>query len=341
MNSLKRSQLSVFLSVFMALVLLLGLASCAGREADVPSEAPPASSSPSVPSRPAPSFANPLDVPGGPDNPPTDIPSFTELVAEKHAINSDTRGWLYLPNTTVNEVVVWNQDPVFYLRRNFAREYYFDGIAYVDSRTRWGDNGRGRRQDLSRNTVIYGHSMEDIPGVENMTLEQLAGVQPDNPRNSPLLFTEFKKLLNERFARQTPYVFFSTLDEDMVWEIFSIHYSNTSVDYNEPNPSDAAWEFLIQDAKARSIWNYDVNVGANDKIITFSTCIYDIDGTPLPSDRDSIFRYVVMARLVERDAPLKAEASFTRNPSPRSGRIAIQGNTVWTWQAGSWTSAPR
>jgi sortase B len=333
----------------MALVLLIGLVACAGRD-DAPSDltpsnsqsSPGASTPPSTSSRPG-GFANPLDVPSGPGElPPMPASGFTELVAEKHAISSDTRGWLYMPNTAIDEVVVWNQDPVFYLRRNFAREYYFDGIAYADSRTRWGDGNRGRRQDLSRNTVIYGHSMEDIPGIEGMTIEQVNNVQPNNPRNSPLLFTEFKKLLNEQFAKQNPYVFFSTLEEDMIWEIFSVHYSNTSVYYNVPDPDDAAWAFLLQDAKARSLWDYDVDVSASDKIITFSTCIYDIDGIPLASDRDSIFRFVVMARLVDVNAPLKSEASFTRNPNPRSGRVAIQGNFVFTWQAnGTWTRAER
>jgi sortase B len=181
--------------------------------------------------------------------------------------------------------------------------------------------------------------MEDLPGIQTMTLEQVAAIQPNNPRNSPLLFSEFKKLLNENFAKATPYVYFSTLDEDMVWEIFSVQYTNMRVPYNHPNPNDADWAVLIQDAKARSVWNYDVNVTTSDKIITFSTCVYNIDGTALSLTQNSEFRFVVMAKLVERDAVLKTEASFTRNPNPRSGATIVVGNNSWAWRNGNWFDA--
>ncbi|MCL2068698.1 MAG: class B sortase [Oscillospiraceae bacterium] len=338
MTYLNRHRL--ILSILLALALVFSLAACSGRDADPPPEEPSSAAPP--PSSSSPSFANPLDVPGGPEVPTVLMPEFTELLAEKHGINSDTVGWLYLPHSSIDDVVVWHdgrngQYNSFYERRNFEKEYYFDGIYYADFRTRWGGDGKGTRENLSRNTVIYGHSMEDIPGIRDMSLEEVAKVEPNNARNSPLMFTEFKKLLNEDFARQNPYIFFSTRDEDMAWEIFSVQFTNISIPYITPNPTredpewgpfmtrmnfpseDASWEWLLRDAEARSVWNYDVEVTTNDKIITMSTCVYNVDDRTFSSSQNNDYRFVVMARLVEKDAVLTAEASFTKNPNPVSG----------------------
>jgi sortase B len=292
----------------LALALTLSLVACAGRDnnsagGDSPALSPP----PAPPAASGPSFVNPLEFPAGPGDSPAPFGAFSERAREKHSLNDHAVGWLYMPNTSIDDVVVWypHDNNEFYLRRDFEKRWSWEGSYYVDFRTAWGNFTRG---DISRNIVIYGHSMEDISNVKNLSLEELDRVPAP-------LFTEFKKLENEQFARQNPYIFFSTLNEDMVWEIFSVHYSNIHVPYNDPNPPPSAFEDLIRDARERSVWDYDVEVTVNDKIITLSTCCYNI--TPgYPND----YRYVVMARLVERGAALKDQASITANREPKSAQ---------------------
>jgi sortase B len=298
-----------FAALLLALALIFSLTACEARNTNLAEDyhpappAPPASLEIS-----APSFVNPLDFPAGPGNLPALPDSFSERAQEKRSINHDTVGWLYMPNTSIDDVIMWSlaDDGEFYLRRNFEQRQSWEGSYFVDFRVAWGNF---TRSDISRNIVVYGHSMEDINNVRALSLEELARVPAP-------LFTEFKKLENEFFARQNPYIFFSTLSEDMVWEVFSVHYSNIHVPYNEPNPSPEMFESLIADAQARSVWIYDVDVTVNDKILTLSTCCYNI-----PHSYSDEYRYVIMARLVPKDATLKTEASLTKNPSPVGAQV--------------------
>jgi len=213
--------------------------------------------------------------------------------------NTDAVGWLYVPNTSLDDPVVWypNDFNEFYLRRDAFGNDLFDGSYFADFRTVWGNF---EREEISRNIVIYGHSMVD---------------DPDAP-----LFSQFKRWWDADFARENPYVFFSTLEEDMAWEIFSAHFTNVWVPYNNPNPTDEEFQILIDDAKGRSIWTYyEIEVGIEDTIITFSTCIYAIPakasptGERIPLAYPNNYRFVIMARLVERDVFLSEEVALIPN----------------------------
>lgn len=233
----------------------------------------------------------------------TPYTDFTARVQELNAINQDAIGWLFVPNTSLDDVVMWYAgytDIFFYLRRDFYGEYLWEGSYFVDFRTQWGDF---TRESISRNIVIYGHSMED---------------DPDGPQ-----FSQFKRWKDEEWARNNPYIFFSTLEENMVWEIFSVHFSNIWVPYNTPNPDDEEFQVLLDDAKARSLFNYDVDVTIDDTIITLSTCVYSIPtpgGGMIPLSYPNNYRFVVMARLVEQGRELNTSVSLTVNPNPRDAR---------------------
>jgi len=231
------------------------------------------------------------------------LPELSALAREYHVRNEDTVGWLYVPNTTtINEFVLWYPHDAnsFYLRRDFYGNYSFDGVYFADFRTEWGDF---MRENISRNIVVYGHSLDGNP--------------------DGTLFSQLKRWQDEEWARNNPHVFFSTLEEDMAWEIFSVHFSNIWVPYNTPNPDDELFQFIIDDAKARSLWIYDdIEVTIEDTIITFSTCVYSIPavssptGAPIPLSYPNNYRFVIMARLACPYEPLVDVASLSANPSP-------------------------
>lgn len=195
--------------------------------------------------------------------------------------NSDTMGWLYIDGTTVDDAVVkvsYNDNNNYYLRRNSKGEYDFYGCYFADHRSY-----TGARDALSRNTVIYGHSMsEDTEGVK---------------------FSQLKKYLKADFAAEHPYIYFSTIEDDMVWQIFAVFYTNVSFDYINPNPTSAAFQSLVDKAQDLSFYDYDMEVNASDKILTLSTCTYKLsDGTKLSYPNS--YRFVVMAKLLDADAEL-------------------------------------
>lgn len=240
------------------------------------------------------SFVNTLELPPGPYA-RFALPRLTAQVHEKYTQNSDTVGWLQVPNTTIDDVVVWypGDENEFYYRKNFEKRNSFGGVFYADFRCKFDGTAEG----LSPNTVIYGHSMSDDPNHESK------------------LFSPLKFYKNEDFARENPYIYFSTSNEDLVWEVFAVFFATEYLPYNIPDLS--GFLSTIGECRARSIYNYDVGVTEKDKILTLSTCTYSLpDGTSL--SYPNIYRYAVMAKLVTDKSDLKSEARITKNSEPKA-----------------------
>ena len=163
----------------------------------------------------------------------------------------------------------------------------FNGCYYADFRT-----NLGARKDLSKNVVIYGHSMDD---------------NPDGAR-----FSQLKKYLDIEYCKQNPYIYFSTPEADLTWQIFAVYYTDISFDYIEPNPDSAKFTNMLSEMKQRSQFIFDVDVSASDTILTLSTCTYK------ETTNRSNYRYVVQAKLLPAGASLTTPVKVEVNPSPKS-----------------------
>ena len=282
------------LALLLALCMVFAFAAC-GKD--------PANPDPVDPSNPA----GPVD-PANPDDPtqPTKEEQLKELqktmlenTLAMQQKNKDTIGWIYIDGTTVNDVVVkvnYNDDNKYYLRRNANGENDNDGCYYADWRCKTGN-----RNSISKNTVVYGHNLG----------RSANGLIPDyqNHANGPK-FAQLLKYQDEEFAKTHPYIYYSTIEEDMVWQVFAVFYTDIKFDYIEPNPADATYNSLLKKAQDLSFYNYDVEVSSNDKILTLSTCTYRMaDDTKLHYPND--YRYVVMAKLLPADAVLEDTVSLT------------------------------
>lgn len=282
------------LALLLALCMVFAFAAC-GKD--------PANPDPVDPSNPA----GPVD-PANPDDPtqPTKEEQLKELqktmlenTLAMQQKNKDTIGWIYIDGTTVNDVVVkvnYNDDNKYYLRRNANGENDNDGCYYADWRCKTGN-----RNSISKNTVVYGHNLGRAAN----------GLIPDyqNHANGPK-FAQLLKYQDEEFAKTHPYIYYSTIEEDMVWQVFAVFYTDIKFDYIEPNPADATFNSLLKKAQDLSFYNYDVEVSSNDKILTLSTCTYRMaDDTKLHYPND--YRYVVMAKLLPADAVLEDTVSLT------------------------------
>lgn len=206
-----------------------------------------------------------------------------------HEKNRDTMGWLYVPGTSIDEAVVQGYDNDYYLRRDYLGRNAFDGCYFLDYRTRLGE-----RAQLSPNVVIYGHSMDD---------------NPDGAR-----FSQLKKLLDPEYAKQNPYIYYTTPDSDnMIWQVFAVFYTDISFQYHHPNMDNAEFLSVITEARQRSQLNFDLSVGVNDTVLTLSTCTYLFD----PAKRSN-YRFVVMAKLLSAGAEAKTPVKVEVNPSPKA-----------------------
>ncbi|KAF5045877.1 Sortase domain protein [anaerobic digester metagenome] len=204
--------------------------------------------------------------------------------------NADTKGWLYIPNTEIDDAVVQAKDNEYYLRLTEDKTYSIFGCYYADFRCKIGT-----RDDLSKNTIIYGHSdYKDDP----------------NGKKFSQLFHYAKDI---DFVRNNPYIYFSTTEDDLVWQVFAVFYTHVDFNYIQDNPRDEEFKKIISEAKARSEYIIDVPVDENDKILTLSTC------TGLYKQPKENYRMVVMAKLLPSNeiSTNKLTMEVKPNPSPK------------------------
>ena len=216
-------------------------------------------------------------------------------IREWQEINSDTVGWLFVPHTTLDSPVLQAADNnTYYLTHNEWKEEDKNGALVSDFRNRFGG-----RDDQSRNIVLYGHSKDENPD---------GGVEASREYEH---FTELKRYQDIDFCRENPYVMFAAGGEAMVWEIFAVFHTRTDFYYIQPDPSDAEFEAIVAEARQKSLFTFpEAEVGEGDKILTLSTC----DRRIVPTYPNG-YRFVIMAKLVEKGAPLARTAVVEENPA--------------------------
>ncbi|MEG2038979.1 MAG: class B sortase [Oscillospiraceae bacterium] len=211
-----------------------------------------------------------------------------EDIAAWKAVNSDVVGWLKIPNTNINHAVVMGATTSYYMALDYYKKPSRNGVIWADSKVK-----TGKRTELSKNTVLYGHNWTNYAAPLQIT------------RASDVMFGQLPSYHFIEFAQTHPYIYYSTEAEQMTWQVFAVFYTEDSFNYIAANPSDALLQKIIDEAKSRSLHDFDVEVTAKDKILTLSTC------TRIYGRRDDQ-RFVVMAKLLPADQKL---ASVTVTPN--------------------------
>ncbi|MBR3593923.1 MAG: competence/damage-inducible protein A [Clostridia bacterium] len=174
--------------------------------------------------------------------------SFEEVIKR----NSDTRAWITIPGTLVDNPVVLGADNNFYLKHNFLKEKSRYGTLYFDAQSEI------TAEAVSQNLVIYGHEMKDGS-----------------------MFGTLKRYKDLNFYRQYPVFSMRTLYDDAQYKIFSVFITNASpeqdngyvFEYRTPNfTSQDAFLALVSQYRDRSIINTGVDVVEGDRLVTLSTC---------------------------------------------------------------------
>lgn len=179
------------------------------------------------------------------------------------SVNEDVIGELKVNNTNVDYPVVQTTDNDYYLKHNINRENTANGWIFMDY--------RNNSMNLDKNNIIYGHNMY-YSGVMFGTLHKTANKSwYTNPENQIITY--------------------NTLYENMSFKIFSIYRVPKTNDYLKVffNTDEEYLEFIDMITK-RSIYNFNVPISADSKIITLSTC--SNNGTK---------RLVIHAVLIEKD----------------------------------------
>lgn len=163
--------------------------------------------------------------------------------------NNDTIGWLKIEGTEINNPVLQSYDNNFYLRKNESKQYDIFGCYFADY-----DNRLDSRENLSGNTVIYGHS--DLKD------------NKDGKR-----FSQLFKYTDEDFGKNHKIIEFSLRGEKMKWEIFSVSYSGKNTDYiNIYEKGSNELGKIINNGLKKSLYNFNTSVSKDDNILVLSTC---------------------------------------------------------------------
>lgn len=161
--------------------------------------------------------------------------------------NSDVVAWIKVEGTKVNYPVVKTSDNDYYISHNLDKDYSDAGWIFAD----YNNNVDGN----DRNLVIYGHGRLDGS-----------------------MFGSLRDTLNEKWQNNEENRFIKLFIEgaELTYQVFST-YKIKVEDYYINTYLDDDYEYLdfLNTIKSRSYYDYGVDVGIEDKILTLSTC--DVD----------------------------------------------------------------
>ena len=181
---------------------------------------------------------------------------FTELLKE----NSETVGWIIVHDTNINYPVVQTNDNDYYLNHAYDKTSNSAGWVYADFRDNFNV--------FSKNMVIYGHGRKD-----------------------KIMFGSLTRALDKKWytKQENQIIQLSTLKYNTMWQIFSIYTIPAESYYITTDfESNSEYAAFLGEMLNRSIYNFNVNLSTDDKILTLSTCY-----------NDNGIRLVVQAKLVK------------------------------------------
>ena len=162
------------------------------------------------------------------------------------SINEDTKGWIKVEGTNINYPFVQANDNDYYLKHSYDKTSNKKGWVFLDY--------RNSMDNLSKNTILYAHGL-----VNNTMFGSMRKVIKSSWYNNKN---------NHIIKVSTPY-------NNELWQVFSTYTIEPESYYITTNfLSDDEFLNFISVIKSRSVYDYNIDVGASDKILTLSSC-YD------------------------------------------------------------------
>ena len=220
-----------------------------------------------------------------------------DSMKQAYAVNNNLVGWLTIPGTEIDTAVLQSDDNDKYLKRDFYEAWTGElsgrlyGNLFLDYRC-IGDG------ELSKNMIIHGHTTGKSDGI---------------PKQSFRSLYDYRK--KEHFIKN-PIIRYSTLKGVYTYKIYAVFYSSVNpsddngyfFNYIYPDMSDRNMEGYIEQVDQRALYETGVGLEPTDKIITLSTCIYDL-GKSVET------RLVVVGRLLRDGESAEIDPSLVKDHS--------------------------
>lgn len=160
-------------------------------------------------------------------------------------INPDVTGWICIEGTNINYPVVQGPDNSYYLYRLFDGNSNSAGSIFMDYRN---------ERDLSdRNTILYGHHMQN-----------------------GIMFNQITKYKDQAFYDQHPTGLLMTPDGNYKMEFVAGYVTDMNDDaWKMEFASDEEFFLWLQDAVSKSTFTGAAEPTPQDRVVTLSTCTYE------------------------------------------------------------------
>lgn len=168
---------------------------------------------------------------------------FSDLLKQ----NDEVKGWIKVNNTNINYPFVQAKNNDFYLKHSFNKSYNSAGWVFADYRNNF--------EEWDNNTILYAHGRLDNT-----------------------MFGSLKQSIEKEWYenQENHYLQISTLSNNTIWQVFSVYTIEPETYYITTNFKDEEkFKIFLETIKNRSVYNFEVSLNTNDKILTLSSCYND------------------------------------------------------------------
>jgi len=183
------------------------------------------------------------------NEPEDDGPLFISPIIEARELanNNDIVAYIHIEGTNISNVVLQDDDNLFYLHHDMHRQRNVNGSLFLDFKN---------SPDFSdRNSIVYGHNM-----------------------NNGTMFHNLRYFMNADYFNANRYITVFTETEMLTYQVFAALSTRTTFDYIQVEfHDDDDFMGLVSELKRLSVHSSDITVNADDRIIILSTCTNTAD----------------------------------------------------------------
>lgn len=174
-------------------------------------------------------------------------------------LNPDVVGWISIAGTEIDYPVVRHTDNDYYLNHNLEQSRSSHGAIFMDY----------RNQSLleDKHTVIYGHHMKDGS-----------------------MFGELSNYKDETYYQAHNRIRLDGLKQSTEWQIFSVYvYTPEHQFFQFQYADEQEYSNYLQKIVEASSYDTEVEVSAEDQLLTLVTCTYEVSDA----------RFIIHAKRIE------------------------------------------
>lgn len=232
--------------------------------------------------------------------------------------NPDTRGWVRITGTLINNVVMADTDgSQYYIDHDMDKNESISGEIFSSYRNRW--------DGTDDNIILYGHNM-----ASGYFFAYVNHYVPNQSREPLAFYKVHPTIMLQRDG-----------GECEVYKVFAGIVINTDPQYGEVfdytsktqfNSADEFNEYIL-DVMDRSWFYTDVDLQYGDKLLTLSTCYW-------PFGRDIPTRFAVIARKVRPGESDEVDTTAAyRNWNPKLFQYYYDMNPWYEWYGRTWDTS--